>query len=248
MIKSDTVSTLNPWRLLRYGDPKQGLAFLLDVWKWNSTPSHIMELGVAYLWTGDFEAASKHFDETIRKFPGSISSFYGMAGVAKWCLGDFSAAVGAWTAGLNVRYADAGGRGVQIPLLLLVASVLEPVFFQREKAEEILLRKIEDVRADSWPGSLLRFVLGQESAESATGAVPPTKLFAQKHHEWLIEFYREILGFRRGDLTITQFREALNAATDTSQPEFADEDYFLSLMWSEEFFIARHAAQSARSA
>jgi hypothetical protein len=126
MAMTSSSSDLNPWHLLRYGDAEQALALLRRVYARQSTPSHIMELGVAYLWTGDYDSARAHFNDAIRKFPRSMSSFYGMAGVAEWCMGECAAAVGDWRAGLNARFADAAGLGIRLPLLLFTASVLAP--------------------------------------------------------------------------------------------------------------------------
>jgi tetratricopeptide (TPR) repeat protein len=231
---------LDPWHLLRYGDAEQGLALLRDAYMRQRSSSHIMELGVAYLWKEDYPSAKAHFKNAIQEYPRHATSFYGMAGVAHWCLGESTAAVLDWHDGLKAQYADASGLGIRLPLLLFVASVLEPGTFQRGDAEKILLEKAKDKRAEQWPGTVAKFVLGQATDENSLALTPLIKEFDRKHREWVIRFYRHLLEFRIGDLTSVQFSEVMRAATDTSQPEFFDPNYFLSLMWSEEFFIARH--------
>ena len=57
-------------------------------------------------------------------------------------------------------------------------------------------------------------------------------------------FYGHIVEFYNGLITKKQLSEFMCEA-DTSLPEFDNEDYFLSLMWKEEFFIARHEAQNS---
>ena len=204
-----------------------------------------MELGVAYLWTEDYASASAHFESAIKDFPGHATSFYGMAGVSQWCLGQPSAAVADWRVGLTAQYADTSGLGIRLPLLLFVACILEPKAFRRSEAEGILQEKVKDGRARPWRGMLARFALGLADKEDCLALEPLTKDFERQHREWMVRFYQYLLLFGNGDLTPAQFFELMRRATDTSQPEFFDQNYFLSLMWSEEFFIARRQVQSA---
>jgi tetratricopeptide (TPR) repeat protein len=234
----------NHWHLLRHGDKISGLVLIQEVYKRAATPSHIMELGVAYLWTEDYSLAAAHFNNAIRQFPRSMSSFYGMAGAAQWCIGEYPAAVDFWREGLNTEYVDAAGLGASLPLLLFVASILVPDVFPRTRAEGILVEKAKDQRAARWPGTLLRFVLDPNSPQDTLALVSTSKEFEKKHRDWVIRFYRHILKFDEGSLTPMQLKEVMQSLADTSQPSCSDDDYFLSLMWNEEFFIARHIAQS----
>jgi hypothetical protein len=236
---------LDPWHFLRYGDPERGLGLLREAYTRQRSSSHIMELGVAYLWTENYPSAREHFRKAIQDFPRHASSFYGMAGVSRWCLGESTDAVSDWQAGLNVEYADTAGLGICLPLLLFVASALEPGVFQRRQAEEILQEKVRDERANLWPGTVASFVLGRVGEEDSTGLPFPNKEFDRKHREWVIRFYRHLLELCRGELTVAHFSGLMFAATDTTQPEFSDQNLFLALLWSEEFFIARHLAHSA---
>jgi hypothetical protein len=154
-----SVMDRTPWDLLRYGNVDQGLALLLNAYKRVPSASHILELGIAYLWVGDYLAGWEHFQTAIERFPRSTSSFYGMAGIAQWCLNEPSQAVNYWSAGLDTRFADGAG-GVQLPLLLLTASIVKPEVFPREEAERILRSKTKNPLLKNWPGPLVEFVLG----------------------------------------------------------------------------------------
>ena len=208
------------------------------------TPSHIMRLGIAYLWTGKCEAAWEHFQHAIKTFPLDISSFYGMAGVAKWCMDEPVIATEQWVAGLHSGYAD-GGVGTHLPLLLLCASILRPGIYARREAEQILAQKIEDARVKYWPGPLAMFVLNlinestleERSLQGKDQKTPPSA-------KWLIAFYKRVLELERGDLNLETFKGLMQRMADTSGPEWSNERTFLYLLWNEEFFIARHEASA----
>lgn len=232
----------DPWHMLRFGDKKQGLALIRENHEREQTPSHIMELGNAYLWIADYEAAKDHFSKAIRKFPLSMSSFYEMLGVARWCLAEYGGAVNDWSKGLRAQYADCAGLGISLPLLLFAASILRPSAFPKKEAEESLTRKIADPRSRHWPGTLAGFVLGGTSFEEAIDLTASTKEFDRKHREWKVEFYKSVLEFETHRVSRDQLSRSMGMATDTTHPLFSDQHYFLSLMWSAEFFIARELA------
>ena len=141
----------NNWDFIRSGRTDEGLQRMRDAYSRESTNSDAMELGVAYLWVGDFQMASDHFDDFNRKRPHHISVTYGMSGTAKWCLGKRPAAVAEWHSGLNCQFADAGGAGLRIPLLLFFASVAEPSVFPPSEADNLLHARSADPRATIWP-------------------------------------------------------------------------------------------------
>ena len=99
--------------------------------------SIIMELGVAYLWLGDYTAAWDHFDAANRKYPKHSAAFYEMAATAKWCMGGFVRSGRAVDWRLDCDFADAAG-GVRCPLQLFFASVVVPGVFSRAEAERLL--------------------------------------------------------------------------------------------------------------
>lgn len=245
-LKMTSAANYNPWHLLRYGDRDRAIALIREAYMREPTPSYIMELGIAYLWIRDYRSAAEHFTNAIGRFPQSMSSFYGMAGVAQWCLQEDGTAVDTWQTGLRAEYADAAGLGVKIPLLLLVASILKPDVFARKKAEVILRKKSNDPRASRWPGALTRLVLGEMSPQELPSPIAHVgnERVARQHKEWLVQFYQCILEFGSGAITSSQLAVSMRTATDTTAPQFSDDNYFVDAIWNEEFFIARQRGES----
>ncbi len=233
------------WSLLR-GTPleqERGLNLVQMAYSQRASPSHAMELGVAYLWLGKFQPAWAHFRHALEILPTKNEIFYGMAGVAKWCLGNPNEAVSEWQTGLEAKYARAGGLNIRIPLLLYFASVIRPDVFERTVAKELMQRKIEDRRASNWPGPIASWLLGQMAEEELGNRYKvkdPTIVKAVREaagQQWLAEFYGAVSRYepsKRSD-----FRASMLRLTDLSQPEWMDQNYFLSRLWCEEFFLAR---------
>jgi len=204
--------------------------------------SHIMQLGVAYLWVKDYHAAWDHFQHAIQMHRHTVDLFYGMAGVAQWCMDEPDAAVKHWQSGLDAEYADGAG-GIHLPLLLFIASILRPATFSRNEAEQLLKKRARDPRVKNWPGPLAKFVLTllseealeEMSKEKAGREISPSR-------KWLIEFYKNVLELGRGNLKPERFKKQMERIVDTTQPEWLDEGNFLRLLWNEEFFIGRHEA------
>jgi hypothetical protein len=167
-----------------------------------------------------------------------------MAGAAQWCMDQPAPAVDTWQAGLNAEYTDAAGLGVRLPLLLFAASILKSEVSLRKEAEATLREKATDLRAGYWPGVLTRFVLGRVSAEEALGSISLSETLGREHVLWWLRFYGHLLELDSGILTKAEFAALMRILTDTSQPSFSDLDYFLTVLWTEEFFIARHSARS----
>ncbi|HSZ62833.1 MAG TPA: hypothetical protein VK828_13605 [Terriglobales bacterium] len=204
--------------------------------------SHIMRLGVGYLWTEKYQAAWEHFQYAMQRDPFTTARFFGMAGAAKWCVEEPDAAVRFWESGLDSQFADGAG-GVHLPLLLWVASILRPNVFSRSDANQLLERKVKDPRVKNWPGALAQFALHQidektleeRSTQGNSRETAPSR-------DWLIAFYRRVLDLYRGDLNPKEFKGLMQRMTDTSAPRWSEERSLLSLLWNEEFFIARHEA------
>jgi hypothetical protein len=89
-----------------------------------------------------------------------------------------------------------------------------------------------------------RFVLGQASSEDTLGTINEREIFGKKHGLWWIRFYGHLLDFDSGILTSAEFAELMRTLADTSQPLFSDQDYFLTVLWSEEFLIARQLGKN----
>lgn len=229
----------NPWDYLRQKNIEPGLTILRERCSCEPNGTHTMELGVAYLWVGDYQSAEQHFQYAIEthKTPGDI--FYGMAGAAKWCIDDHEAAVGYWCAGLNAPYA-VGGVGLHLPLLLFLASILRPGIDPEDDAAKVMLKKIEDPRVRYWPGPLARFVLGLGNEGTLSGLCTGSNELDTLHRKWLVEFYGAAIERAQGKMTGVELKRRMQSMADTSRPQWSPEESFLSLLWGEEFFIARH--------
>lgn len=236
----------NPWDHLRQKSAEPGLAILRERYKREPSGSHIVELGVAYLWVGDYQEAEQHFRYAIKTHPTPGDIFYGMAGAAKWCTDEPGAAVRHWHAGLDSPYA-VGGVGIHLPLLLFLASILRPGVYPQEDAARVLLKRIEDPRVKYWPGPLAKFVLGLGDEKTLSGLCTGANELDTLHRKWLAQFYKAVLECDRGTLTPTEFKTRMQETADTSRSEWSEEGNFLSLLWSEEFFIARYEASPIRS-
>ena len=126
----------SPWYLLRAGNWDEGLRRMREALEQKETTSRVIALGgTAYLWGECYQAAWEHFDAANLRRPMYISNYYGMAGVAKWCMNEKREAVAQWQGGLKCQYADGAG-GVTTPLLLFAAAILDPALFSRVEAEK----------------------------------------------------------------------------------------------------------------
>lgn len=234
------MSTANPWEDLRYGDAQRGVAIIRQEYAHDCSPSRIMQLGVAYLWTGAYEAAWNHFQDAMVTHHQSLARFFGMAGTAKWCLDSPAEAVQWWKLGMGTDYADAAGN-IHMPILLHAASVLYPAFFSNQEAKKLLEAKVENPRAVNWPGPLGQYVLGRIglrtleslSADNKTESVPPAR-------RRIIGFYAAVRALESGQTDRTEFRETARQIVNLPGPEWNDQKQFLRLIWNEEYFIARH--------
>jgi len=170
------------------------------------SPSYARTLGIALLWLGKYAEAWTHFRSVVETSPTAGEGDYGLAGVAKWCLGKFDEAVTEWRAGLKAKYSGASGLNVGSPLLLFFAAVREPKVFDRKLAERLLLETTKDRRIGNWPAPIVRLVLDQISVaefDNACRAIKPgitdKNPFVRHSPQqtsnclWLADFYRSIL-------------------------------------------------------
>lgn len=232
-----------PWSLLRAANAEQqqqGLRLIQEAHALNPDASHIMELGVALLWLGQYASAWDHFQEALKEYPIKGDAFYGMAGVAKWCLGEPGEAISQWHAGLKAKYARANGLGVIMPLLLFFASVVRPGLLAKSSVEQLILEKITDPRIKTWPGPIAKLASALVTEDDFQKQCKGESDRDTANRLWLTEFYRNVL--RHDPQKHLGFKQAMSRLTDTSQPEWSDEDDFLTRIWCEEFFLARHEA------
>jgi hypothetical protein len=231
----------SPWELLRRGAGSAAMRLIREAYPETPTASEIMRLGIAHLWLRDYKAAVEHFQHAIRTHRSTIDKFYGMAGVSWWCTNWASsgAAVRVWNSGLNAQYNDGAG-GVHLPLLMFVASILRYRVFPRSEAEQLLRERINDPRVKNWPGPLAKLVLDNENMLPAlyTGVHERDT----KQRKWITRFYRTVLDYGTESIRWPDFQQIMREMSDTTLPEWADEKDFTSLIWNEEFFIARNEA------
>ncbi len=230
----------DPWFSLRAGKVTTGLRLFQKNYDRQPTASHIMELGVACLWVEQYERAWKLFRKAVEEYPHSMSSFYGMAGAAAWCLGNVAEAVGQWRNGLESSYADTDGLGIHLPLLLLTASILRPGSFETQMALRILRKKARDHRVQEWPGPIALLALGEICKGQLQNHCSAADDLQTQDREWLATFYEAVLTYRVGESAI--LKRTMQSLADIASPPWANQEFFLVRMWSEEFFIARHEA------
>ena len=231
----------NPWVLLRGTEAEQeeGIRLVRHDYVERATVSRTMELGVALLWVGQYVLAFDHFRNAIKGRGPKIDSYYGMAGVAKWCLGDQREAIAEWVSGLKAGYTDAAG-GVQMPLLLFFASVINPNVYDNATVIKLMLPKTADERIHYWPGPIVQLILGQIKGGEFLRQCQGRHERDLRDNLWHAEFYRSLMRFEPSK--ILDFRESMHKLTDIEQPEWQDEDLLLTRIWKEEFFLARYEA------
>jgi lipoprotein NlpI len=233
-----------PWDLLRSGEVELGLQEMRDAYLLKPDASQTMRLGVAYLWVESYEAAWAHFKHAIDTYPRTMSSFYGMAGVAKWCLDEPDEAINQWRAGLVAQYTDTAGLGLKLPLLLFFVSVVKPEQASRAEVMKLLEERAGDARAKYWPGPLVKFILGQIDESETRAQCNGRSESETSGHLWLADFYQGIRELEHGK--VAKYQESMKRIIDMSLQEWLDEKFFLGRMWSEEYFLARHEMLTAR--
>jgi tetratricopeptide (TPR) repeat protein len=229
------------WNLLRFGTAQQAKAALREIhhaYTQNSDASHIMELGAAYLWIQQYATAHEHFEAAIERHPTRVTDFYGMAGTAKWCMGENGEAVKCWLGGLDAEFADTNGLGIHLPLLLFYASIMRPDIYSQQSARKILSAKSKDRRIEAWPGPIARWLLGQLNDQEFRQQWNGFDGVDSLDRQWLAGFYQSVLWHGQGKHSA--FNESMRKLADTSSPEWTNETFFLARMWGEEFFLARN--------
>jgi lipoprotein NlpI len=237
------------WNVMRSGATEQALSQMQANFDEDPDSSSVMELGVARLWLKDYRAAWEHFSHFNDKHPKHASTTYGMAGVAQWCLGNPGEAVKQWQVGLRCDYADVGQ--FRIPLLLFFASELVPTHFSNNIALELLSARARQEGVQWWPLPLAEFILGRIDEDELRARCFEERFADEalrRHetivHHWLTDFYVAVIEHARGHLD--RYYEQMHKVGSTSWEDFDEqEDIFLSKLWHEEFFLARHEAERA---
>jgi tetratricopeptide (TPR) repeat protein len=228
------------WENLRFGDGKQGIEVRTERFLRKPSAAHTLGLGVAYLWTKDYESAWNHFQYINRHGLWTSDTFFGMAGAAKWCLDQPEEAIECWRAGLKCDLGDAGGASVGNYLLLFAASILREDLVSQSDAKRLLHEKSNDRRIKSWPGPLVEFCLKNGSFEldllEARAGIESRRAVAR--------FYKSLIDFNNGVLSRDEMTARMREIADTSLPQWKEDSSFSGLLRKEEFFVARHEASA----
>lgn len=236
---------VDPWQLVRRGAVDQALKQIRQAYTREPDSSHIMELGVALLWVKDYPSALKHFNAANRERPRGVDGFYGMAGTAQWCLGRPDKAVAEWREGLACEFVDMAG-GVELPLLLYHASVMEPSAFPRAEAMQLLEARAKDGRASIWPGPVAAYLLDWINENDLRRECEGDDDSDTAIQNWMAGFYLAVCDRDRGD--DSRFAELMQGTSTTTDEDFDPKTPdFLTKLWHYELFLARHYVESGQA-
>lgn len=228
---------IDPWQLLRNGESSTSLDLLEAQHRADSDHSSTMELGVAYLWAHQYEKAYEHFHAANEASPLEMDSFYQMSGIAKWCLNDYDSAFSEWQDGTNCSFTDPGGT-LSIPLLVFAAATIRPRNYSATSAKKTLSEKAANTNSEMWPRPLADFALQRINEFQLCQLCQGADEAETDYHRTLSDFYVGIKKF--GERDMTGYRSKMLSVADTSLSKWSDEQCFFSIIWSGEYFIARH--------
>lgn len=234
----------NAWTLIRSGATDAALQQMMQAYSRDPNASHAMQLGVAYLWIEDYRAAWEHFSDINHRHPHRTDAFYGMAGVAQWCLNKPRDAVDEWRDGLKCEFVDVAG-GVTLPLMLYFASVMDPSTYPQSEATKTLESRADDGRAEIWPGPLAAYVSGRLDESEIWRACDGDDESDTRLRIWLTGFYVALRQRHHGDGDFTRFAELMEKTAVITDDDFdpASPDY-LTKLWHHEFYLARRICAS----
>ncbi len=202
-----------------------------------------VNLGTAYLWLRRYERAAEHYEAILKVAPAAGDDIFGMAGVAKWCLGEKKEAVALWNRGRRAKYSR-GGLTVAMPLLMLFASILDPESYDKAAAENLLREVVKNPLIRYWPGPIARMIVGEISETELSKELRGYNEADSRGREWDLKFYRSLLDI--GESRSLRFKHAMREPTDLQRPEWQDERYFSKRVRHEELFLARHEVETGQ--
>jgi hypothetical protein len=232
------------WDLMRYGKIEKALAIMREGYEHEPLQCE-MDLGIGLLYAREYTAAFDHFMSLIgvdvENGRPTCAPHYGFAGAAKWCLGQCHDAVDVWRDGLGAGFADGAG-GVKIPLLLFAAHALRPNRFPAlgVRSRKALAAKAKSRRIEAWPGAVAQYVLGRINESELRQRSVDDEFGETRPHLWLAEFYVGLMALVSGNVAV--WADAVMKTSNLPNSEAAEHSYFLSCVWNEEFFLARHEA------
>ncbi len=229
-----------PWGLMFTGHHDEAVRLMRDAYLQRTAIPETLGLGIAYLWLGDYVAAWEHFSRANQRDPGYSASYYNMAGMAKWCLGDRSIAVEQWLQGCDCEYADGAG-GVESPLLLFAASIIAPGTFARSEAEKLLTVRANESRVQNWPGPVAEFALRRIDESGLRKKCVGFNPRDTTGRHWEADFYVGVVQRAAGNVVnfMGQMRKVTSAAPEYAGPTRKVFDLSDKIQ-RPEFYIARH--------
>jgi lipoprotein NlpI len=227
------------WRLLFSGNHSEAICALRE--EQEKCPSLAGDLGIAFLWIRDYQAAATFFDDVLEREPIRIVTPYILGGVAKWCMGDRLRAAESWRKGCDCDYSDAAG-GVEARLLILFNAILSRDPQALKDAERILSILAEEKQIQFWPGPIAEYCIGYISEEILLKrALDGTKLNRQLQL-WQANFYAGVVALRQGNNQ--RFHDLMKKTAIVSRRELASNwETLYDKLLGAEFFLARHESQ-----
>jgi tetratricopeptide (TPR) repeat protein len=237
------------WALLRHGHAEEALALLKDASDGSRELRVTLGYGAALMWVGQYNAAAEHFEAIIQtsrleKLPMMLSeNHYALGGAGRWCLGDLSGAIELWRLGMMAPYATYGVC-LQCPLLLVLASILEPQLLGLDGAPDLLKERSRDPRLRGFPGTLAQFVVGTidlavlQSSVAREGARHAKCL--NRDRKWRVAFYSAVLDAQRSKTAERSSKRLVESITDPRQFDDLDRTEFWWLTRCAEYYIAKH--------
>jgi hypothetical protein len=219
------------WQLLQTGDFQKAIATFKE--ECSTKPKQLgprTNIGIAMLCLGVPHEALQVFENILASFPNS-SRLHGWAGVACWLLENRNDAVQYWSAGLGCDYTDAAG-GMDLPLLLYFASIMDSTLFEREQAMLMMRERLLFREFENWPAVIARFLVGDTTAEEAmrhavykesVGQMVPWHQDVAQRNVTRVHFYMGVDCLSKDDYS--GFREQLSLCVQSPKCELVQERY-----------------------
>jgi len=230
---------MDAWCKLRAGQIEDALSQMVSEYKRDTgNPSAAIQIGVTYMWLGEWQRAWEHFRGFIENSSTSTDVMAKFAGVAKWCAGDRVLAIQQWKLGLDADYTDPSG-GVTIPLHLYFAAAACPTMLSIAEMDSLIRQPTREQIGVGYPGLLARVALGELSSAGALREAQETDPHGSRQHPWKIAFWEGVHQLASGNKH--RFLKQMSVVADLDWEDFdRSQPDFIDRIWSSEFFLARH--------